>query len=169
LQKTLIALACSLSLLAGCATQQNDNYSVNQTSRGVEIQSSNTLLFDTGKADIKHDGYAFLDQVATLLQNRTRNNVIIEGYTDNVGGVAFNQDLSELRALSVMKALVDRNVPKQRIKAIGYGMARPVASNSTEEGRQLNRRTVILIVGEKTENLGSNPLGNLLHSLQHLF
>lgn len=170
LRRSLISLCCALALLGGCATQpSNPGYSINQTNRGVEIQSSNTLLFDTGKADIKAQGYAFLDQIAVLLKSKTRNNVMIEGYTDNVGSVQFNQDLSELRALSVMKALVDRGVAKQRIQAVGYGMTHPVASNANEQGRQLNRRTVILILGEKRENLGNNPLGNLLQSIQNIF
>jgi outer membrane protein OmpA-like peptidoglycan-associated protein len=171
-RKTILALALctSLGMLAGCAIQNsNQNVSINQTAQGVEIQSSNSILFDTGKYDIKPDAAPFLDQVANLLKNRTQNNVLIDGYTDNVGDREFNQELSKTRALIVMKQLVDRGVQKTRIKAVGYGMSHPIADNSTEAGRQKNRRTNIIILGEKQENLGNDPLGNLLNSIQNLF
>ena len=78
--------------------------------------------------------------------------------------VSMNKDLSELRALTVMKALVDRGVPKNRLKAVGYGSTQPVSDNNTEAGRRLNRRTDIIIVGEKTENIG-NPFLNFINNL----
>ncbi|MNG12636.1 Outer membrane porin F precursor [compost metagenome] len=91
--------------------------------------------------------------------------MLIEGHTDGVGGRDFNQDLSELRALSVMKALVDRGVSKTRIKALGYGMSRPLADNATEAGRQMNRRTDIIILGERQENLGQDPFKGMIDSV----
>ena len=63
-----------------------------------------------------------------------------------------------------MKALVDRGVPKSRLKAVGYGTSRPVADNSSESGRRLNRRTDIIIVGETTNNIG-NPFLDFLNNL----
>ena len=72
--------------------------------------------------------------------------------------------MSELRALSVMKELVNRGVAKNRIKAVGYGMNRPIASNATASGRQQNRRTEIIILGERKENIG-DPLGDLVNSV----
>lgn len=69
-------------------------------------------------------------------------------------------DLSELRALAVMKGLMDRGVPKTRMAYVGYGMSRPIADNSTPEGRMLNRRTEIIILDERKENIGS-PLEDL--------
>ena len=64
-----------------------------------------------------------------------------------------------------MKGLVDRGVAKNRIKAVGYGMSRPIADNGSAEGRRLNRRTDIIIVGERQENMGKDPLGDLVKSV----
>ena len=99
-------------------------------------------------------------QIASILKTRTRKPISIEGHTDNVGSVELNRDLSELRALAVMKGLMDRGVPKTRMAYVGYGMSRPIADNSTPEGRLLNRRTEIIILEERKENIGS-PLDDL--------
>ena len=73
---------------------------------------------------ISVEGSAFLDRVASILKTRTRKPVSIEGHTDNVGPADLNRDLSELRALAVMKGLMDRGVPKTRMAYVGYGMSR---------------------------------------------
>lgn len=158
-------LVLSLIGLTGCATtQQTDGISITQTKRGVEISSANSILFDTGKYELEPSGQKFLDRVANILLTKTKKNAIIEGHTDNVGGVTFNQDLSELRALTVMKGLVDRGVPKNRLKAVGYGVTRPVADNGSDNGRRLNRRTDIIILGESANNIG-NPFMDFLNNL----
>lgn len=166
--KTLGILTLCVSLvLTGCASfnNQSDNgINISQTNRGVEITSSNSILFDTGKYEIKPSGQQFLDQVANILLTKTKKNAIIEGHTDAVGGVAYNQDLSELRALTVMKALVDKGVPKSRLKAVGYGSSRPVTDNNSEASRRLNRRTDIIILGESKDNIG-NPFLNFINNL----
>lgn len=164
-RKPWLVFACVVLLSACAANTPKQDVSINQTSRGVEIRSSNSILFDTGKYEVRAGASAFLDQVSLLLKNKTRNNVLIEGYTDSVGSRELNQELSELRALSVMKALVDRGVSKTRIKAVGHGMNHPIADNGSEAGRRLNRRTEIIILGEKQENLGSSPLGNAFDSV----
>jgi outer membrane protein OmpA-like peptidoglycan-associated protein len=162
-----LLLAC---LLLGCATSTPQDVSINQTSRGVEIRSTDSILFDTGKYDIKPSGRAFLDRIATMIRTQTKNNIVIEGHTDSVGSNAFNQELSEMRALSVKKALIDRGVNKNRIKAEGYGASHPVADNGSEAGRRLNRRTDIIILGEKKENLsGGRFLQNMLDFSKGLF
>lgn len=162
----VMALCLAAAVVTGCALPKaNQGVSVSQTTRGVEIRSSDSILFDSGQYEVKASARPFLDQVAGLLTSRTRSNVLIEGHTDSVGGRDFNQDLSELRALSVMKALVDRGVPKTRIKALGYGMSRPLADNATEAGRQMNRRTDIIILGERQENLGQDPFKGMIDSV----
>ena len=166
----IVLLALPLFLCA-CATGGNsqDAVTMTQTSRGVVIQSSDSILFDTGKADIKPTAKPFLDQVANILNTKSASSVVIEGHTDNVGRAELNQALSELRALSVMEELVTRRVDKARIKASGFGMTRPVASNDTESGRQLNRRTDIILLGEKEENLKGSGFDNFMNSMRGLF
>ena len=166
LQRVFLAILVSMvALMTGCATTQSqDGVTITQTQRGVEISSANSILFDSGKYELKPSGQKFLDQVANIMLSKTKKNAIIEGHTDAIGNASFNQDLSELRALTVMKALVDRGVPKSRLKAVGYGTSRPVADNSSESGRRLNRRTDIIIVGETTNNIG-NPFLDFLNNL----
>jgi len=153
--KPLLALLL-LTVLSACATPPaSRDVTITQTARGVEIRSSDIILFDSGKADIKPAGQVFLDRVVSILTHRTHQPVSIEGHTDNIGPPDLNRDLSELRALAVMKGLLDRGVPKARMRYVGYGMSRPIADNSTMEGRQLNRRTEIIILNERKENIGS--------------
>ena len=166
-----LAAAMTAALVGGCASnapEPDRGIVVSQTDRGVEITTSDSILFDSGAYQVRGKGAQLLDRVADLLRTRTRNKVLIEGHTDNVGSVEYNNDLSELRALTVMKELVDRGVPKERMSAQGYGMSRPVADNASDSGRRLNRRTVIIILGEKRENLGQNPFGEFMDRLKNL-
>ena len=74
-----------------------------------------------------------------------QTSILVEGHTDSTGSDAYNQQLSERRANSVRKLLVQRGVQEQRITILGYGESRPIATNATPEGRQMNRRVEIRI------------------------
>jgi OOP family OmpA-OmpF porin len=67
-------------------------------------------------------------------------NVVIEGHTDSVGTAAYNKKLSQRRAEAIKKYMVESGIDTNRLKAQGFGMDNPIASNKTEEGRQQNRR-----------------------------
>ncbi|MBC3932471.1 OmpA family protein [Undibacterium curvum] len=127
---------------------------VAQLERGVQIVLPDTVLFETGKAEI-HSGQAqaYLERIAYLLITKTEKTVSVEGHTDNVGNAAYNQKLSEQRALAVKKVLLDLKVPEQRITTVGYSYQQPVASNTTEDGRKFNRRTELIVLDEKLENI----------------
>ena len=75
--------------------------------------------------------------------------VLVLGHTDSVGSDAYNETLSEKRANSVDNFLVSRGVASSRLDSEGYGETDPVASNETEEGRQLNRRVEVVVVANK--------------------
>jgi TonB family protein len=75
----------------------------------------------------------------------TESNVEVEGHTDNVGNAESNKKLSEQRAKAVMDYLISRGVEASRLKSVGYGLVKPVADNSTEEGRAKNRRVELVI------------------------
>jgi outer membrane protein OmpA-like peptidoglycan-associated protein len=161
-------------ILAGCASApgsgkgtdtdsaKRNAVKVTQTTRGAQITSDDRILFDTGKSDIKREGLIFLERVANILKEKTKANVAVEGYTDNVGAANLNQTLSERRAASVKQALVVRGVAATRITATGFGMSRPVGDNNTDDGRQANRRTNIVVLGESVENIGGTSLGDRL-------
>jgi chemotaxis protein MotB len=125
--------------------------------KGLVITFLADVLFDSGKAVIKTETYPVLDKVARVLkENVPHLNVGIEGYTDNepikYSGWKSNWELSSARALSVLHYMVDeKNVSPKRVSAIGYGEYRPVASNDTDEDRQLNRRVEIVIIPQVTK------------------
>jgi outer membrane protein OmpA-like peptidoglycan-associated protein len=104
------------------------------------------VLFDTGSATLKPGGYDEINRVARVLNNYPQTLVRVEGHTDAVGSDSSNQVLSERRAEAVKTALVAQNVDPNRIETIGFGKSKPIATNDTEAGRQLNRRVNILII-----------------------
>lgn len=120
--------------------------------KGLVITFLADVLFDSGKAVIKSETYTALDKVARVLKENVPNlNVGIEGHTDNepikYSGWKSNWELSTARALSVLHYLVDdEGINPERVSAIGYGEYHPVASNSSDEGRHLNRRVEIVII-----------------------
>ncbi|MFA5940138.1 MAG: OmpA family protein [Sinimarinibacterium sp.] len=102
------------------------------------------VRFDTGKATIKPESSKLLDEVATALKSAAALRLEVAGHTDNVGGAAANQTLSEARAQSVVAALVARGIAADRLTPRGYGQTRPVAPNTTEDGRAANRRVELV-------------------------
>ena len=103
------------------------------------------IHFDTDKAEIKPGSEPVLQQIATLLKNDPAMKLYVVGHTDNTGTLAHNMDLSKRRAEAVVKELVEKyGIDKSRLQAFGVGPLAPVATNSTEEGRALNRRVELL-------------------------
>lgn len=96
--------------------------------------------FDTAKSEIKDIYGTRIHDFAKVMNTDKKLKADIEGHTDAVGSVQYNQKLSERRAASVVKALTELGVEKSRLKAVGYGKSRPIASNETAEGRAENRR-----------------------------
>jgi len=125
--------------------------------KGLVITVVGDLLFDSGKSNIRREGYSILSKVGRVLkENVPELNVGIEGHTDNQpirhSGWKSNWELSTARALSVLHYLVqEEQVSPDRLSAIGYGEYHPVASNDTREGRQLNRRVEIVILPQLTK------------------
>lgn len=103
------------------------------------------IYFDFNKSVVKPDSKPTLDQIAKLLKARPKLALDVVGHTDNVGGAAFNQKLSERRANAVVTALVEDNgIDEARLRASGAGLSRPVAGNDTEDGRAKNRRVELV-------------------------
>ncbi|MBK8492631.1 MAG: OmpA family protein [Saprospirales bacterium] len=96
--------------------------------------------FQTGKALLQAESYAVLDQVAEILAKYPYYKCRIIGHTDNTGTAIANQALSEERAKSCYEYLLSRDLPAERISFLGKGSSAPIATNATEEGRELNRR-----------------------------
>ncbi|MBK7577416.1 MAG: OmpA family protein [Ignavibacteria bacterium] len=106
----------------------------------------NNLFFDFGKTDLRPESFAELDRLAQFLAASPSITIELSGHTDNVGSDASNKVLSQERVNAVRAYLLGRGVAPTRMKALGYGKSKPLASNSTEEGRQKNRRVEFKIV-----------------------
>jgi outer membrane protein OmpA-like peptidoglycan-associated protein len=115
-----------------------------QTDRGL-VLTLGDVLFETGKADLRPGALRNLYPLVTFLQKYPERHVLIEGHTDSVGSDAFNLDLSQRRADAVRDFLLQNGVNATQLATHGYGKASPVASNSTAEGRQQNRRVELVI------------------------
>jgi OOP family OmpA-OmpF porin len=102
------------------------------------------INFDTGKSTIKDESKPIIDQMVELMKTNPELKVEIQGHTDNVGKPDANLKLSDERAHAVMQALLDAGIAQDRMTAKGYGDTRPVADNSTEEGRAMNRRVELV-------------------------
>lgn len=112
--------------------------------RGKSVVLDNIFFaFDSFELDPKSDNE--IDRLVSFLKDNPDIEIEIVGHTDNVGSEKRNRVLSENRALSVKKALVAKGIGHSRLVAKGLGMALPVASNDTEEGRQLNRRVECVV------------------------
>lgn len=99
------------------------------------------VLFDFDKANVKDGSYADIQNLAEFMKQYPQLTTTVEGHTDSVGPEAYNQKLSERRAGAVRQVLVEQyGVEAERVSSVGYGETRPIADNSTQEGRALNRR-----------------------------
>jgi outer membrane protein OmpA-like peptidoglycan-associated protein len=103
------------------------------------------ILFDVSESTLKPEAELVLAKLAGILLITSDQQAVIEGYTDSTGSPQLNLDLSQQRAESVRTFLHSQGIGEGRLRALGYGMARPVADNSSSEGRSRNRRVEILI------------------------
>jgi outer membrane protein OmpA-like peptidoglycan-associated protein len=106
------------------------------------------ILFDFNKYDIKEESIYLIDEIVDNMIARPRLRLEIQGHTDNVGTLDYNQKLSENRANAVYSALIQRGVDEGRLRYVGFGMSRPVSTNDTEENRAKNRRTNFVILAK---------------------
>jgi len=140
--------------------QLNSILQTHDTARGL-IVSMSDVLFDTGKYSLKPGAREKLAKVAGILLAYPGLNIEVGGYTDNVGGDAMNQTLSENRAASVRDYLVREGVSTNAVSSRGFGNSLPVASNDNSAGRQQNRRVELLVSGEAIGNAVNATTGSL--------
>lgn len=125
--------------------------------RGLVIRLNNAILFDSGSAEIKKQSEDTLVEVASLL-NTIDNYIRVEGHTDNVpikhSDYPSNWELSTARAVNVVKLFINKcNFSPDKLIAVGYGEFKPVADNSTVEGRAENRRIDVIVLSSQYDNL----------------
>lgn len=115
---------------------------------GNRIEIRQKVYFEVDSASIKGESHAILDDVAALLAAHPEIRLLeVQGHTDNTGTTEYNRQLSQARAEAVVQYLVKQGgIAPNRLRAVGYGETQPVQPNSTEAGRDANRRVVFQIV-----------------------
>ena len=106
------------------------------------------LFFAAESFDIAPDTRGALKKIVAILRNCRNVTIEVEGYTDSSGTPTNNKRLSELRAKSVVNFLAAAGIDPSKLKAIGFGQERPITTNSTPEGRHMNRRIEFSISGQ---------------------
>ncbi len=119
----------------GCPRVYQD---VEVTSEGIVIHQQ--VFFVTNRATIRPESHAILDTVAQVMRDFQDITIEVQGHTDSRGADAHNMTLSQQRADSVRAYLMQQGIAGSRLTAVGYGETMPIESNSTDEGRSLNRR-----------------------------
>lgn len=106
------------------------------------------VYFDTNKSTIRPESFDMLNELVGFLKDKPNIIIEIAGHTDNVGADAANKTLSQNRANAVKRYLMKKGIAANRLKPKGYGEERPITTNETKEGRQMNRRTEVYILEE---------------------
>lgn len=117
------------------------------------------ILFETGNDKIKPESDGPLSYVKRYLDDKSYISLLrIEVHTDNQGAEAFNQALSEKRAIAVARWLIGHDVKCDRLIAVGFGSSKPVGNNATPEGRAQNRRTAFVNAALRGRAIGGMPV-----------
>lgn len=104
------------------------------------------IFFDVNQAFLRPESYAELDRLVRLMNENPDLKIEIQAHTDNQGRAAYNKKLSDRRADSALQYLIENGIAPERMSSVGFGDTKPVADNTTEEGRQQNRRVELIII-----------------------
>lgn len=137
MEKQEMAMRQQLSGVEGASIQRDAEV--------LAVTFKSDVLFDVNSSTVKPGGYDELQRVAGVLNNYPQTTIQIAGHTDSTGSDQYNMQLSQQRANAVKNALVGYGVAPARLMTIGYGESKPIASNATDAGRQMNRRVAITI------------------------
>jgi chemotaxis protein MotB len=134
----------------------HENVKVTLSEGKIHFRISNPMLFSSGNSNLRNTSLSTLDLVAKILKN-SKYEIRVEGHTDNIpistSRYPSNWELSTARAMSVVRYFIRQGVAAEKFQVIGYGQYRPIATNSTSIGRELNRR-VEIYVNLKKESRG---------------
>ena len=122
---------------------------VTRVGEGIVVEFSSNVLFGFDQSNLSNDARSSLDKLVKVLDAYPDTDIEIQGHTDSKGSVAYNQNLSEDRAIVVSNYLISENVSGRRLTVIGYGESTPKYMNDTEAGRAENRRVEFLITANE--------------------
>jgi outer membrane protein OmpA-like peptidoglycan-associated protein len=121
------------------------NAKIERIGEGIKITFDSGILFQTNSSDLQTTAKSNIESLAKILNKYEDTNIIVEGHTDSTGSADYNQALSERRAAAVASYAKGLGVAGSRFTTVGYGKTQPIASNTTVEGRQANRRVEVAI------------------------
>lgn len=127
------------------AELDNTGVVITRVDNKIIISLPSNISFATGESQVRAEFYPALNAIAKVLAKYEKTILDVNGHTDNVGGAAFNQTLSEKRALSVANYVVTNGIQQLRLRIRGFGESSPIASNQSATGRAANRRVEIAI------------------------
>ena len=147
------------------ANLESKDVTISKLQGKLTVNILDRILFDSGEAILKPDGQAVMQRIADLLAKHPELKIHVIGHTDNVpirtgarSRFASNWELSAARALAAVHFLTEQaNVDPRRVGAVGYGEFRPIADNSTVEGRAKNRRIAITILPDELAGADTTP------------
>ncbi len=122
---------------------------IERVGEGIKITFDSGLLFDIDKDQLKSNSEANIANLSRILKKYDDTNILVEGHTDNTGSDEYNQRLSERRATSVSSQLRATGVAAGRISTKGYGETQAIGDNTTDVGRQQNRRVEVAVFANK--------------------
>ncbi len=129
--------------------EELENADVERIGEGIKITFDEGILFDFDSAQLRPDVKQEIEDLASVLKEYEETEIIFAGHTDSVGDEDYNQELSLNRAKSVALYTAEQGVDATRFQIVGYGEEQPIADNSTEYGRQQNRRVEIAIIASE--------------------
>lgn len=124
---------------------QGTGVSVTRIGDNITLNMPGNVTFRTDSADLNSNFFGVLDSVSLVLKEYEKTIVEVAGHTDSTGTAEYNQALSQRRAQTVATYLAGKGVLDQRMITVGAGESRPVATNDTPDGRQLNRRVELTL------------------------
>ena len=123
---------------------------VERVGEGIKlVLGENSVRFDTSKSTLTTTAKANLDKLVPVFKSYAHTDIVIYGYTDSTGSAEYNLNLSQQRANSVEKYLESKGLNMSRFKMVGMGIADPIATNDTPEGRSQNRRVEFSITANE--------------------
>ena len=128
------------------AELERTGVSVTRIGDNITLNMPGNITFATDSADLNAGFFEVLNSVSLVVNEFEQTVIEVAGHTDSTGSDAYNQQLSERRAAAVASYLGTRNVRRDRVIELGMGEARPVATNDTADGRQVNRRVELTLV-----------------------
>jgi outer membrane protein OmpA-like peptidoglycan-associated protein len=141
--------------------EKKEEITVEKTERGLLVRLPESILFESGSAEIKESGKEVIKEIYKKLDFSKIKELRVEGHTDSIPIIGkltekypTNWELSTARSSAVVRYLIELGAPKEKLAAVGYADARPIASNSTVEGRAKNRRVEFIIINEEKQQQG---------------